>query len=150
MTTVDLNSATGTDTSFGGFSAQHHDTLPECRYVQFRSPSNHGERSGHALRCIREALGLSARDFALFTNVSTRTVQRWETDDLIPGIAESALLKLVEITTLCEQELGEAQQVTIYRSGYREVDGFVLPESWWRALVGRALTTYALLPVEMK
>lgn len=138
------------DTPFDEFGARHYDTPPECRYVQFRTPSTHGERSGRALRCIRESLGLSARDFATFMNASHRTVQRWEADDLIPGVAESALLKLIEITELWEQELTEAHQVAIYRSGYREVDGFVLPESWWRALVGRVLTTHALLPVLMK
>lgn len=127
----------------------HSGVLPSLEAVRFHTRDDATSRTGLELRCTREALGLTAHDIATYTGINLRTIHRWEQNrsETIPPYAESAMLTIEEHTALWEAEVAEAPQVAVKRDGWREANGRWLPESWWRALVGRARITHPHLRI---
>lgn len=119
----------------------HHDTAPEVEAPAFGDPEpgDDGAMTGAEFRAARESLGMNLADFAAWLNVNTRTIQRWEA-------AAPAGWGAYAISLLCEETdrwvdilARHRAEAMIYRSGWRLHDGqWALPESWWRAVVGRA------------
>lgn len=134
---------------FDEFGPEHFQTRPDDLLRKVFDPTPITCRSGIALRLTREGLGLSGRDLAQALHVATRTVQRWETLESIPPWVEHAVNAIGMHTVMWEAELLEADRVGVRRGGYRMVGQFVLPESWWRAVVGRALARKNLEVVEL-
>ncbi|MGP6175462.1 helix-turn-helix domain-containing protein [Corynebacterium sp. A21] len=97
--------------------------------------------TGAGLRAARDSLGLSAKDLAHALGASLRMVQIWETQDHIPSWVHGEVVFLVETTDLWIKTLaGTTGPVSIHREGWRLVeDDRIMPESWWRTVVGRAL-----------
>lgn len=135
--------------AFDEHGPHHTDHLPHVEPVRFHTRDDASPRTGLELRCTREALGLSAHDFAAYTGIGLRTIQRWEQyrSEPIPPHAESAIRALEEHTALWEAEVAEAPQVGVKRDGWREANGRWLPESWWRSLVGRVRTAHPQLRI---
>lgn len=134
---------------FDEFGPEYFQHRPDDLPHKVFDPSPTACRSGIALRLTREGLGLSGRDLAQALHVALRTAQRWETLDSIPPWVEHAVNSIGLHTAVWEAELLEADRVAVRRGGYRMVGQFVLPESWWRALVGRALTRKHLEVMEL-
>lgn len=120
------------------YGPEHSDNPPTPEKA-YRLP--HPEpRPGLALRLTRESLGLSAQDIAFFTGHSLRTVQYWEASTYIPDYAETAIRDLEEETSRWEKEIAGKRNIIIYRDGYRKCGQSWIAESWWRSLVGKAVS----------
>lgn len=135
---------------FDEFGPPHYEVAPDMGKVAWEHNPEHTPRSGPALRVTRESLGLSAADLARALGVGLTTVQFWEAKVRVPGYTESALRSLIDHTNLWLLSAKEAGQVGIHRKGYRVVDRFLLPESWWHVVVGRALSERPVIPVELQ
>lgn len=66
------------DVPFDKSAPFHSGVLPYLEAVRFQIRDDATPRTGLELRCTREALGLSAHDFATYTSIGLRTIQRWE------------------------------------------------------------------------
>lgn len=110
----------------------------------------HEVLSGAGLRAARDSLGLSAKDLAHALGASPRMVQIWETQDSVPAWVYGEILFLYEVTDQWMRTLsGASHPITIRRDGWRIVeDNRILPESWWRAAVGRVLGKDGALDVQ--
>lgn len=126
----------------------HHDTLPKGLPPESEDDRD-AEISGAELRAAREALGLSALDVAHFLGVAHRTAQRWESHtppmwvDATLGLLDEETERWVDVLARHRAE------ITIYHDGWRlHDDQWVLPESWWHVVVGRARRRNPSLAVE--
>lgn len=97
-------------------------------------------RGGLELRLTLESLGLSAREYAEYMGVSLRSVQYWEASQDIPGHAESAIRELEHETGTWLERISGKQNIITHRYGVRQIGKSWIAESWWRALVGKAIT----------
>lgn len=97
--------------------------------------------SGAGLRAARDSLGLSAKDLANAVGASVRMVQIWETQDHVPAWVYGEILFLFEVTDQWVERLRQTSgTVAIHRDGWRIVeDNRILPENWWRVIVGRVI-----------
>lgn len=107
------------------------------------------EISGAELRVAREALGMSAKDLAHWLGVGARSVQRWEAQTP-PMWVDSMIALLTEESERWVDVLARHRaEVTVHHSGWRlHDDQWVLPESWWHVVVGRARRRNPTLAVE--
>lgn len=121
----------------------HLDKAPDKTPRRYITPRSGLEATtGVGARVIRESLCLSADDLALWLGVSQRTVYYWESAPIAPVWVTTALVELGELTDEWVARINAEMMVCdVYRSGCREMGGgHVLPESWWRMVVGRAMT----------
>lgn len=114
----------------------HHDH-PEGG--QFLADTSAPTISGARLRAVRDHLGMSDAQAATVLGISRRTLIRWEASDEIPAAGARRLAYLVRLTEEVVEHLSaRGGQVAIRRDGWRDIGGHtVLPESWWRTVVGR-------------
>lgn len=105
--------------------------------------------TGAGLRAARDSLGLSAKDLAHALGASLRMVQIWETQDHIPAWVHGEIIFLFEITGHWIKTLSNVTgPISIHRDGWRIVeDDRIMPENWWRTIVGRAIDGNAALDV---
>ncbi|WP_075691774.1 helix-turn-helix domain-containing protein [Corynebacterium sphenisci] len=97
--------------------------------------------SGLELRLTRETLGLSGDDLAAALGINRRTIQRWERSEAIPAWATFELDALVTETITWIDLLEHRAEARVFHDGWHVIStGQALPASWWRTVVGRALT----------
>ena len=103
--------------------------------------------TGAELRCVVDALGLTDGWMAEACEVSISTVTRWWADDTrrVPAVARLVIEEILSGTqeVLDEAALQTAREdisVTVPRSDRvtkKEMRGYEMPASYWRALAGR-------------
>ncbi|MEZ2122986.1 hypothetical protein [Corynebacterium sp. CCM 9203] len=93
------------------------------------------------LRARLDALGLSEMKAAQWLGIGDRTIRRWMagTPPRSADRFSAAIEVLMDTTDEWVDRLSTAAEVEVYHDGWRILDdGTVLPESWWRTIVGRA------------
>lgn len=125
------------------------ETIPQPVRRMVEPPSEYDPLTGAGLRAIRDSLALSAKDLAHALGASLRMVQMWETQDQVPAWAVGEVGFLLQVTDQWIEELaGAVGAVSIRRDGWRIVeDNRIMPESWWRGVVGRVIGNGSALQV---
>lgn len=96
--------------------------------------------SGAEFRACREAMGLSGADVAKWLGVGLRSVRRWEASEppmwvapLMDDLAAVAARWVADLAAV-----GAEGVAVVHHDGFRVVGpGWVVPEAWWRVVVGR-------------
>lgn len=120
----------------------HIPDLPDAPERRSVDPGDTEGISGLELRLTRETLGMSGDDLAAALSVNRRTIQRWERAEAIPAWATFELDALVtETTTWVDILTYHRPEARVFHDGWHVIStGQALPASWWRTVVGRALT----------
>ncbi|MCX7445807.1 hypothetical protein OS125_11245 [Corynebacterium sp. P7003] len=93
------------------------------------------------LRTRLDALGLSEVKASQWLGIGDRTIRRWMagTPPRSAARISATIEALMDTTDGWVDRLSTAAEVEVCHGGWRILsDGTALPESWWRAVVGRA------------
>lgn len=117
------------------------DTMPRPARRMVEQPPVQDSLTGAGLRAVRDSMGLSAKDLAHALGASLRMVQIWETQDQIPAWVTGEVEFLIHVTEQWARGVASASgPISIHRDGWRIVeDDRIMPENWWRTIVGRAI-----------
>ena len=126
----------------------HHTTVPAGVPPEAGGDDLEAEISGAHLRVVRESLGLSGQDLATWLGVGLRTVRRWEAGRPPAWVHSMLFLLDQETQNWADIITRHRHRATIYHDGWRlHDDQWVLPETWWHAVVARAVSRNPGIPV---